>query len=116
MPKVNVYLSEDLATAVRDANIPLSAVCQSALERAVRDVTSARQAQAVPAAEPSWGVLQRFTPRARNALTAAQEEDREFPHNYLATEHILLGMLDEGENLAVKVMLALDVDARRLAY
>ena len=37
MPKINVYLPDDLAAAVRDAQVPVSAVCQNALERAVEN-------------------------------------------------------------------------------
>ena len=43
MPKINVYLPDDLADAVRDAGIPVSAVCQRALEQAVRRVTAIRE-------------------------------------------------------------------------
>ena len=42
MPKINVYLSDELATAVRDAHVPVSAICQAALERAVRGVNALR--------------------------------------------------------------------------
>ena len=48
MPKINVYLSDALADAVRDAEVPVSAVCQAALERAVRDVTAARATDEPP--------------------------------------------------------------------
>jgi post-segregation antitoxin (ccd killing protein) len=44
MPKVNVYLPDNLATAVREAGIPLSAVCQAALEQEVRKVQAAKEA------------------------------------------------------------------------
>src|SRR5207249_11720604 len=44
----NVYLPDDLAAAVRDAQVPVSAVCQSALERAVRDVASLRATDEPP--------------------------------------------------------------------
>src|SRR5215475_3584021 len=43
MPKINVYLPDDLAEAVRAAGIPVSAVCQRALEGAVRRVTAIRE-------------------------------------------------------------------------
>jgi post-segregation antitoxin (ccd killing protein) len=43
MPKINVYLPDDLAEAVRDAGVPVSAVCQRALEQAVRRVTAVRE-------------------------------------------------------------------------
>ena len=44
MPKINVYLPDDLATAVREAGIPVSPVCQKALAEAVRRVGRARKA------------------------------------------------------------------------
>ena len=43
MPKINVYLPDDLAEAVRDSGLPVSAVCQRALEDAVRRITAIRQ-------------------------------------------------------------------------
>jgi ATP-dependent Clp protease ATP-binding subunit ClpC len=43
MPKINVYLPDDLATAVREAGIPVSPVCQKALAEAVRPVSRARK-------------------------------------------------------------------------
>ena len=65
MPKINVYLPDDLAAAVRDAHVPVSAVCQNALERAVRDVTSLRATDRPPPADhPGLGTFARFTPRA----------------------------------------------------
>ena len=64
MPKINVYLPDDLAAAVRDAQIPVSAVCQAALERAVRDVSALRGSDEAPATEePAYGAFSRFTAR-----------------------------------------------------
>src|SRR5207302_5727779 len=111
MPKINVYLPDDLAAAVRDAQVPVSAVCQNALERAVRDITSLRATdQPPPEDHPGLGPLGRFTPRARRALALAEDAAREVPHNYVGTEHLLLGLIDEGGNLAIKVLESLDVE------
>jgi ATP-dependent Clp protease ATP-binding subunit ClpC len=52
----------------------------------------------------------RFTVRARKVLTLAQEEAQRLRHNYIGTEHLLLGLVREGEGLAAKVLTALDVD------
>lgn len=52
----------------------------------------------------------RFTGRARKVLTLAQEEAQRFQHNYIGTEHLLLGLIREGEGLAAKVLTTLDVD------
>jgi ATP-dependent Clp protease ATP-binding subunit ClpA len=111
MPKINVYLPDDLAAAVRDAQVPVSAVCQRALEHAVRDVASLRATdQAPPVDHPGLGTLGRFTPRARKVLALAEDAAREVPHNYVGTEHILLGLIDEGGNLGIKVLAALDIE------
>jgi ATP-dependent Clp protease ATP-binding subunit ClpC len=115
MPKINVYLPEELAAAVRDAQLPVSAVCQAALERAVRDVTSARATDEPPADERSGlGLFGRFTGRARAVVQLAQEAARAVPHDYVGTEHLVLGLLDEGGNLALDVLAAVDIDAEDL--
>jgi ATP-dependent Clp protease ATP-binding subunit ClpC len=109
MPKINVYLPEELAAAVRDAQVPVSAICQSALERAVREVSALRGSGEAPL-QPAHGPFTRFTPRARAAVGHAQRQAKEHGHDDVGTEHLLLGVLDEGDNLAIKVLLALDVD------
>ncbi|HEY7340723.1 MAG TPA: Clp protease N-terminal domain-containing protein [Ktedonobacterales bacterium] len=53
--------------------------------------------------------FEKFTERARLVLRLAQDEAQQLNHNYMGTEHILLGLVDEGEGLAVKMLLALDV-------
>jgi ATP-dependent Clp protease ATP-binding subunit ClpA len=112
MPKVNVYLPDELAAAVKETQIPVSAVCQAALERAVRDVTAARNAEDVPRYElPGVGMYGRFTPRARKVMSLAQDAARRAKHSHVGTEHVLMGVLDEGGNVAVKVLADLDVEA-----
>jgi ATP-dependent Clp protease ATP-binding subunit ClpC len=112
MPKINVYLPDELAAAVRDAKVPVSAICQKALEDAVRTVGSARatDAPAPAGAETRSGLFGRFTERARTAVSLAETAARDFPHEYVGTEHVLLGLIDEGGNLALKVLEALDVE------
>ena len=110
MPKINVYLPDELAEAVRDAQVPVSAICQSALERAVRDVSALRSSGEAPTTEPSYGPFTRFTPRARHAVACAQDEARELGHEAVGPEHLLLGVLDEGGNLALEVLKALEVE------
>ena len=110
MPKINVYLPDDLATAVRDARVPVSAICQAALETAVRGVNALRATDDAPSADAASGPFARFTPRARHAIVLAQEVAHEQPHNYLGTEHLLLGVIDEDGNMALKVLTALDIE------
>src|SRR3954452_20250865 len=107
MPKINVYLPDELATAVKEAQVPVSAICQAALERAGREVPSARGSDEAPDDRVRSRLFGRFTPRARAAVTLAEEAARAVPHNYVGTEHVLLGVIDEGSNLALKVLRSL---------
>jgi ATP-dependent Clp protease ATP-binding subunit ClpC len=54
-------------------------------------------------------VFERFSERARQAVVYAQEEARVLKHNYVGTEHLLLGLLREEEGLAARVLESLDV-------
>src|SRR3954447_6091792 len=54
-------------------------------------------------------MFERFTERARQAVVLAQEEARTLKHNYIGTEHILLGLLREEEGLAARVLESLDI-------
>jgi ATP-dependent Clp protease ATP-binding subunit ClpC len=51
-----------------------------------------------------------FTPRAKKALELAAEEARSLGHNYIGTEHLLLGLIREGEGVASQVLLNLGLD------
>lgn len=55
-----------------------------------------------------------FTPRAKKALELAAEEAHSLGHNYIGTEHILLGLIREGEGLASQVLFSLGIDLRRV--
>jgi Clp amino terminal domain, pathogenicity island component len=55
------------------------------------------------------GMFQRFTDRGRRAVHLAQEEARLLGHNYLGTEHILLGLLYEGEGVAARALASLGI-------
>jgi len=46
-------------------------------------------------------MFERFTDRARRVVVLAQEEAKMLNHNYIGTEHILLGLIHEGEGVAV---------------
>jgi Clp amino terminal domain, pathogenicity island component len=54
-------------------------------------------------------MFERFTDRARHVIVLAQEEARLLNHNYIGTEHILLGLTREGEGVAVKSLESLNV-------
>jgi ATP-dependent Clp protease ATP-binding subunit ClpC len=55
-----------------------------------------------------------FTPRSKKALELAAEEARALGHNYIGTEHILLGLIREGESVASQVLLNLGLDLDRV--
>src|SRR5215469_1987608 len=55
-------------------------------------------------------MFERFTDRARRAVVLAQEEARMLDHGYIGTEHLLLGIIHEGEGVAAKTMKALGID------
>ena len=111
MPKINVYLSDDLAVAVRDACIPVSTVCQRALEDAVKHATSLREGAGVARGTLPARIHLPLTPSGRliHTIYLAFDEARRRDHGFIGTEHLLLGMLGEGENLGVRVIAALDV-------
>ncbi|WP_460979810.1 ATP-dependent Clp protease ATP-binding subunit, partial [Pseudactinotalea suaedae] len=54
-------------------------------------------------------MFERFTDRARRVVVLAQEEARMLNHNYIGTEHILLGLIHEGEGIAAKTMESLNI-------
>jgi ATP-dependent Clp protease ATP-binding subunit ClpA len=112
MPKINVYLPEDLAEAVREARLPVSAVCQHALEDALRHTTAASEsARAFAESDDAatW-VRGRATPRVHEVMRLAHQAARDRKVAYVGTEHVLIGILDEGGNMAVRVIESLDVE------
>jgi hypothetical protein len=54
-------------------------------------------------------MFERFTDRARQVVARAQEEARRLDHNYIGTEHILLGLIHEGEGVAARALESLGV-------
>ena len=56
----------------------------------------------------------KFTERARRVLTLAQEEAQRFNHNYIGTEHLLLGLVREGDGVAAKVLSNLGVELNKV--
>ncbi|WP_042414045.1 Clp protease N-terminal domain-containing protein [Streptacidiphilus anmyonensis] len=123
MPKINVYLPDDLAAAVKAAEIPVSAVCQKALADAVQAVTLARKGVALlrdpafdPDARPELAarLAGRMTDRLKASVELAHQAAGEGP---VGTRHLLVGLIDEGGNLAVRLLPALgeEPDALREA-
>ncbi|MFP6616593.1 MAG: ATP-dependent Clp protease ATP-binding subunit, partial [Candidatus Hydrogenedentota bacterium] len=55
-----------------------------------------------------------FTPRAKKVLELAVDEARRFNHSYIGTEHILLGLIKEGEGIAAKVLQDMKIDLGRV--
>src|SRR4051794_11667473 len=56
----------------------------------------------------------KFTERARKVLQLAQEEAQRFNHNYIGTEHLLLGLVREGEGVAAKVLANMGVELNKV--
>jgi hypothetical protein len=126
MPKINVYLPDDLAAAVRTAGLPVSPICQQALADALRMVEAARAGIEVirdrafdPSAHPriTTRVTARMTPRLHEAIRLARaaaspggQASPAGPGGQVETRHLLIGVLDEAENLGTRLLEALDVD------
>lgn len=109
MPKINVYLPDDLATAVRAAGIPMSAVCQQALADAVAAVDGPPRNTEGGTAE-----LARLTKRARTAMEHARTAaavQRRSP----STVDLVDGLIAEGANLALAILRSLDLEPSDLA-
>ncbi|MEU8267023.1 Clp protease N-terminal domain-containing protein [Sphaerisporangium sp. NPDC049002] len=116
MPKINVYLPDELAEAVKEAGVPVSAVCQRALEQAVRRVTAIRETVLgdLDLDDPTER-LAHFTGRARTVLKLGVEQARADGAPSVGTEHLLGGMLAEGGNLALHVLRAVEIEPENLS-
>src|SRR5262249_52653002 len=60
------------------------------------------------------GMYERFTDRARKVMQLANQESQRFNHEYIGTEHILLGLVKEGSGVAANVLKNLDIDLRKI--
>ncbi|MER5319155.1 Clp protease N-terminal domain-containing protein [Streptosporangium roseum] len=115
MPKINVYLPDELAEAVKEAGVPVSAICQRALEQAVRRVTAIREtALSAPDLDDPTARLTHFTDRTRTVVKLAVEQARTEGAAEVGTEHLLGGMLAEGGNLALHVLRAMEIDPEQV--
>jgi ClpA/ClpB-like protein len=116
MPKINVYLPDELADAVRDTGVPVSAICQRALEQAVRRMTMIRNAVLGDVdAESLAGRLPHVTPRAVEALRLAVADARAAGTANVGTGPLLRGISTEGGNLALQILAALEIDPAAIA-
>jgi ATP-dependent Clp protease ATP-binding subunit ClpA len=111
MPKINVYLPDELAEAVKETGVPVSAICQRALEQAVRRVAAIRAS--VPAdldPDRPTGAMAHLTARMRAVLKSAADLAATEDAPEVSTGHVLTAMLDEGGNLALHVLRAMEID------
>ncbi len=76
--------------------------------------TSDRKSRLTYKGQERKPLFERFTERARQVVVLAQEEARTLKHNYIGTEHILLGLLREEEGLAARVLESLDITTERV--
>ena len=111
MPKINVYLPDDLAEAVKAAGLPVSPICQQALEVAVRRVTAIRETAKLDLTEsdPTAG-FERFTKRAKTVVDGAIRLARESDQQLVGTKHLLAAMIDEGNNMALQALRAMEIE------
>ncbi|HEY8687093.1 MAG TPA: Clp protease N-terminal domain-containing protein, partial [Chloroflexota bacterium] len=103
-------------------------ICDDCVWRLFRDHMSPEARSPLPPSIPSpghhpgsmagesdvSGNFDRFTERARKVLTLAQEEAQRFNHNYIGTEHLLLGLVREGEGVAAKVLFNLGIELTKV--
>src|ERR1700683_1307042 len=59
-------------------------------------------------------MYERFTDRARKVMQLANQEAQRFNHEYIGTEHILLGLVKEGSGVAANVLKNLEIDLRKI--
>src|SRR5437762_11552100 len=59
-------------------------------------------------------MYERFTDRARKVMQLANQEAQRLNHEYIGTEHILLGLVKEGSGVAANVLKNLDIDLRKI--
>jgi len=88
MPKVNVYLPDKLADAARYYQIPVSNICQDALEKEI--------ISKLP--------INLFTQAARTVVHLAAKEAEQLKHDYIGTEHLLLGLIAQNYGIAAQLI------------
>jgi ATP-dependent Clp protease ATP-binding subunit ClpA len=111
MPKINVYLPDDLAEAVKETGLPVSAICQRALEQSVKRMSAIRAAVIgdLTGEDPTAG-LTNFTQRARDVIKLAITRARERGAAEVGTQDFLHAIVTEGTNLALHVLRSMEID------
>ena len=117
MPKINVYLPDDLADAVRESGLPVSTICQRALEEAVRRIAAIRQTSLdeINADQLTAG-LPSFTPRAVAVIAMSADAARAAGAATVGTGLLLRAMIEEQQNLAIRVLQAMEIDPAALSW
>jgi ATP-dependent Clp protease ATP-binding subunit ClpC len=111
MPKINVYLPDELADAVKELGLPVSPICQRALESVVRRVQSIETSGKLDlTADDPTAKLENFTERARAAVRLAIKHAKDSGAPTITTEHLLAGVLDAGPNMALEVLRSLEIE------
>jgi ATP-dependent Clp protease ATP-binding subunit ClpA len=111
MPKLNVYVPDELAESVKETGLPVSAICQRALEQSVKRVGAIRATAIgdLDESDPTVGLTQ-FTARAKQTVTLAIQRARQRGAAEIGTRDLLHGLLAEGGNLALQVLRSMDVE------
>jgi len=118
MPKINVYLPDDLADAVRETGVPVSTICQRALEQSVRRMTAIRQstaAELLPTGDSPIEEANHFTTRSVNTVQLGIDRARLASAANVGTGDLLGGIVAEGGNLALQILSTLEIDPAALA-
>jgi ATP-dependent Clp protease ATP-binding subunit ClpC len=91
-------------------------VAANELERvgATDSALTEKAVEIVGRGEPGEQPLQGLTPRAKRVVDLAGEEAARLGHNFIGTEHLLLGVLHEGDSIAAHMLSAIGVEARKL--
>jgi len=105
-------------TVLRELGVTIDAARKTVLKRLAAEAPEETELRpgipsTKPAPGPSSGTYDRFTDRARKVLALANAEAQRFNHEYIGSEHILLGLVKEGSGVGANVLKNLEVDLRR---
>src|SRR5687768_6084342 len=64
--------------------------------------------------QPEDSMFDRFTDRAKKVMSLARQEAQKFNHEYIGTEHVLLGLVQEGSGVAANVLKNMNIDLKRI--